>query len=115
MVAMQFPSDMNDTEIARMSADLGALLARKERFGVVMDGSKTITIDSRQRRRLLEVIEQHREDMQRYCVGEALILTSPLARGAVTALMWMRAPPVEVKVFSEIAAAENWLNARLRT
>jgi hypothetical protein len=49
-----------------------------------------------------------------YLLGCAMVLTSSLMRGVLTALKWLSPPPIPVETFGTREAAETWARAQLQ-
>lgn len=108
LVRLEYPENVADEHMTQIGTELEAVLARGERFSMVIDGSRTMSLTPKQRRLIVDTIDRLSNDMKRLCVGQALVVKSAMARGAVTALMWLREPPVPLKVFDTHEAANAW-------
>ncbi len=47
-------------------------------------------------------------------VGQAFIVSSPIARGALTAVFWINGPPWPAKVFAKQSQGLAWLEGLLK-
>ena len=59
-------------------------------------------------------IKEHEPLLRKYSVGAALVITSPVVRGMLKALLWMQPMPQPHYVCSSTAEALVWLRDRLR-
>ena len=73
----------------------------------VLDLRESPTLTPTQRRTISngmdEDIASHKQ-----CVGAALIFESAMMRGLLTAILWVRQPKHELKVFGDLDAAKVW-------
>ena len=51
---------------------------------------------------------------QLHCVGLAVIAPSALARGVVTAVLWLVDPPIPVRTFADAEAGRRWIFEELQ-
>jgi len=84
------------------------LLARKRPFVVLFD-LRGATSSSERRRRLQEFGERYAVEIERYLAGVALVASSPIERGFITAGLWLRSPTYPMRVFSTAIEGEAWL------
>lgn len=89
---------------------LEELLGRKQAFVVLFD-MRGATSSSERRRRLQEFIERFSAELQSYLAAMALVASSPIERGFITAGLWVRRPLCPMHVFSTASDAEAWLRA----
>jgi len=87
---------------------LEALLARKQVFVVLFD-MRGASSSSERRKKFLEFGERHADAVKRYIAGAAIVASSPIERGFITAALWVRTPPYPMRVFSNAIEAEAWL------
>ena len=89
-------------------------LARREPYVALHDGVRATGIDAAQRKRLAAHVDANRAALAKYCVAAAIVASSPIVRGIVTAVNWMSPPPMSQRVFGTRANAESWLRELLR-
>ena len=58
------------------------------------------------------VAEQHAR-IQLLCVGGAFVISSPIIRGALAAILWMQPLPWPHTVVGDVAAGERWARKKL--
>ena len=107
------PEDMTlqQLEVALKHYDR-TLEARREPYAVVFDSRNVKGMDASLRRRLAQYNAENEDRARAFCRGSAFVMTSTMVRGLMTAILWVRKPPVETRVFEELDEAMDW--ARLR-
>jgi hypothetical protein len=60
-------------------------------------------------------IKEHEQLLRKYSLGAALVITSPVVRGMLKALLWMQPMPQPHFVCSSPEEALVWLRDRFRT
>lgn len=108
LVRIVYPEVVTDADVEQLSGELETVLARQTRFTMVIDGSRTLSLTPKQRRMIVAAIDKNSLQMKQYCAGQGVIVKGALARGVVTALAWLKEPPVPVRMFESAAAAEKW-------
>lgn len=73
----------------------------------VLDLRESPTLTPTQRRTISNGMDNDNAS-QRQCVGAALIFESAIMRGVLTAILWIKQPKHEVKVFGDVEAAKAW-------
>lgn len=96
--------------LAACYGKLEELLARNRTFVVLFD-MRGATSSSERRRRLLEFGERYSTEARRYLAAVALVASSPIERGFITAGLWLQSPAFPMRVFSTAKEAEAWLLA----
>ncbi len=85
---------------------------RRERYVTLTDARSGATPNATQRRRASELIQRERERTVRWNVANAVVFTSPLLRGALTAIEWAAPSPVPMRSFATLVEARAWLDER---
>jgi hypothetical protein len=105
---------------------LEAYLARQEELLLRRQPSASLVIVESLRmwepvvvKRQAAWIRDHQDELRRASLGVALVLTSPVARGILKAVLWMQPMPQPHKVCATIEEALDWVrgrfaNARIR-
>lgn len=78
---------------------------------LVLDLRRCEKISPRQREMIAERMPTATD--HRACLGLAMVFTSTLTRGILTAIFWLRRPPYPTKIFSELAPALDWAQRTL--
>lgn len=82
-------------------------------YATVLDLSQNQTITPRQRKYMAGRLElQAKSGSNNVCT--ALIFSSGLLRGLLTAIFWLRSPPFPVEVFPDREAAFTWARVQLQ-
>ncbi len=65
--------------------------------------------DALARKRVALAFERLSPILERRAVGHAIVLSSPLIHGALTAIFWIKRPAWPVQTFLEMEDADRWL------
>ncbi|GAB4207499.1 MAG: hypothetical protein OHK0013_25190 [Sandaracinaceae bacterium] len=115
LVVVTFEGDVTDAEFVRYLAEMESrVLVRRRLSATVFDATKAGATSARQRRMQAEWMEKNEEALARYSAGSAFVITSPLVRGTLTAILWLKPLPVPHVVVGTFAEAEQWCRDRLR-
>jgi hypothetical protein len=85
---------------------------RTGRYVSILDLRDSPTLTPVQRRTISNGMDEDRAST-RQCVGAAMVFESAIMRGLLTAILWLRQPKYEVKVFGDVQAAKAWACERL--
>ncbi len=110
---VEFVGVLDDAAFRSYLREYDALLARRERYAVVVDASRSGVIDSAQRKLQAEWMQQHDRELRLFCAGVAFVITNPLVRGALTAITWLSPLPMPSTVVDRRDAALAWCRERL--
>ena len=83
------------------------VLARRQPYATVLDMSDSPRTTPEERKRMADRLRGG-DDHQRMCVAGAFVMQSTLARGALTAVMWLRKPEYPTRVFASRQEAIAW-------
>ncbi|HJL18674.1 MAG TPA: hypothetical protein RMH99_23635 [Sandaracinaceae bacterium LLY-WYZ-13_1] len=114
LVRIRYDGIVSDEEFARHLEAYGALVERGARYGVLFDATTAGRPPATQRRMMAEFMRRRRDELARRCVGGAFVITSPLIRGAMTAILWVAPMPFQHVIVSSAAEAEGWVRGRLQ-
>jgi hypothetical protein len=95
-------------------AQLSGYLRRGERFVSIVDLTRVGLVPLEQRWRQVEWFEEHEQLMRETNVGTAIILTSPLVRLSISAILYFKRLPLPLAMVATPAEAEAWADARLK-
>ena len=84
------------------------LRMRNERFAYVLDLKNSAGLTPTQRQRMTQAFDETEKSMPGLCQGTALVFTSNLLKGLLTAILWVRKPRYETKVFTDVDEAVAW-------
>lgn len=109
------PSEPVSTEeLLRFVQTQRDMLAREELHGLICDARRTIVMPPNQRRIFGEWLVEAEEATAKYTVRLGIVFSNPLIRGAMTAVMWIKKPACETKVFATWGEARAWVEDGLR-
>jgi hypothetical protein len=113
LLRLAMPALITDDELDGLHGRLREIVERSEVFAVVHDSRGVSAMTASQRRKSAEFMRQVEPAAVRWCAGAALLLSSPLQRGFLTAVLWLYRPSVAMETFAEPVAAERWAKRRL--
>lgn len=85
------------------------------RVVVLTDMDRMNHSEARRRQRSAEFIRDNKEVFRRHIIAWGFVTNKGVIRGALTAIAWLRAFPVPMKVFATRAECEAWLDRKLAT
>jgi hypothetical protein len=94
--------------------ELTAFHERGETFGFLFDVRQSPAPTAEQRRKIAERIERDLKLYGRACPC-AVVVANSLQIGVIKVVLWLLRDPYPIEVFSNVADAEQWLGAQLRT
>lgn len=104
---------LSDEEFRASHAAASAALDLADRPYVLLMDSQSADLSATQRRELQAASKQRAERRLRLCKAIAIVASSTLTRGCLTALLWLFRPDVPTRAFADRATAEAWLRDRL--
>lgn len=110
LVVIRWPAGaISDADIDAFLEASMAQLARGERFGSLHDGVRASGLDGKQRKRMSDHVNRNRGLLERWHVAAAIVASSAVVRGMITAINWVSPPPFPQRQFATRAEAEAWL------
>lgn len=113
VVLVRYSGLPGDAAFERHLDQLEALLARPGRAVTIYDIAGDARSTAIQRRRQSEWLRRNERAIERASAGTAFVLRSALARGALTAILWISPVPGEHCVVGTLEEANRWARARL--
>jgi hypothetical protein len=114
LLVQRYPRDTSDEELSAFTAAVEAFMAdHQEPFAWVVDASALVHATARQRQLMSEFEKRTAEHDRRFCLGTALVVDSPIARGIITAVYWLTPPVYPYRTFAKWDDAEKWARERL--
>ncbi|MCC6644131.1 MAG: hypothetical protein IT374_00985 [Polyangiaceae bacterium] len=114
LVVVRTPAEFRDADLTEVFRRFEANFARRERYALLLDTTPVLHVPTAKQRAMISTWEKaHVADTRRWNVGTALVVTSALVRGVLTALAWAvpdETPRVHVATAREATA---WCAARL--
>lgn len=115
LVLVTFAGTATDAEFQSYLERMETLvLQRRETNCTILDASRAGDTPAKQRRMQAEWLKRNDALLKAYSVGTAFVITSPLVRGLLTAILWLTPMPTAHVVVASIDEAEAWARARLR-
>ena len=114
LVTVRFEGIVDDETFRAYLEGLAGLLRRGESYALLFDARHADRTPPVQRKMQAEWMQAHEAELRRLCVGTAFVITSPLVRGVLTAVLWISPMAMPHTVVSTVEEAERWLHASLR-
>ena len=109
LVYIDAAGDITPEQLEEHLTQYQALLDRGEPYTAVYDASKVGTVDAQTRKRYAEFHSVNEEAFGQHCLGIGFVITSALARGALTAVLWVTGRlPFPHKTFAKREDAAKW-------
>ena len=119
IVLVEIRGELFDEELSSMTRDVTRAmqehLARRVRTVVIVDLSEAPHITPRQRRLVGEWRAEVRDLTRQIAVAMAMVVTSQMVRGVLTAISWFQKEPVPVCYVKTLAEALRWAIAQCDT
>jgi hypothetical protein len=115
LVEIHWPDGtVRSEDVDRFLAIADEHIARKSHYVALHDGVRASGVDAAQRKRFAAHVDRNRNGLTKWCVAAAIVASSPIVRGIVTAVNWMSPPPMPQRVFAKRDDAVAWLASELR-
>ena len=107
---------MTDDDVRGYCRDLDALAERRGRFVHLIDTTRQKTSASPVQRRIFAdwLSDPRAQRLAATRIGDAVVITNALVRGAVTAVFWIRPPVAPTKIFATPRESIAWIEERAR-
>lgn len=102
----------DDVDVAQAQW-LGAMSkadAAGKRLVLFVDGLRSEGLSAKQRQVTADFTTKHEGLIRRVCLAQAVTLESALQRGILTAILWLKPPPTDLRAFKTRAEAEAFLD-----
>ncbi len=114
LYVVSFPASATNEEVTAYCQAVEAWWPRvTEPVAFIVDASRVSSAEATQRQLLADHEKRNRLYTARYHAGSALVVSSQLIRGLITAVYWVAPPNYPHKVVTSRADAEKWVSARL--
>ncbi|HEX6276768.1 MAG TPA: STAS/SEC14 domain-containing protein [Polyangiaceae bacterium] len=108
IVVLRWQGRPTDASVTAGLARLDAFLARKERFGLIVDSRGSTALTPEQRGMMLAHMKRNMEENEKYLV-QAFVANDFIARTLYWGVQLFMPPPFPSKVFGEFEAARAWV------
>lgn len=110
-----FPKLSSDEELEEFLAALEAnVAAQRAPFAWVVLADALLSSTAKQRKMFAAAEERMKPQDEKLCAGTAFVLTSAIARGAVTAVYWLSPPVYPYTIVAREETAVAWCGEKLR-
>lgn len=106
------PANVTEAHVDALLVALDALLARDERFALVIELDDAVGMTAALRRKVAVALDERSGGLRRRCVGLAFVARTPTALGAHTAIRWLTPAACAERVFASVTDADSWTRAR---
>ncbi|HEU4404153.1 MAG TPA: STAS/SEC14 domain-containing protein [Polyangiaceae bacterium] len=113
LVRITFLGEASDEAFQRYLDEYAALIKRGL-YVTIYDARASRNTKAKNRRLQAEWLRKHDAIVRRNCLGVAFCVSSPLIRGAITAVFWLQPPPMPYFITESIAEAEAWAREKMR-
>lgn len=113
LLCVTMPSAINDAELDAHHTKLSEYLNKKQTMGLLVDSRQMPPLSPEGRRKSAEFIKSHADVAKTHVAAVALVHSSIVQTHVLTAILWIVKPPVLLKVFNQLDAAEDWLREKL--
>lgn len=104
--------EASDASVQQLLDRLVEYTKRGQRFAVILDARQGSGVSASQRKLFAEFLKTHAEAL-RATMAVALVLSTSLQRGLVTAINWVSPSPMPQTVHATPQAAKKWCAAWL--
>src|SRR5437868_3691747 len=112
LVLFRFSGHVSLKELDEYLARQDVLLGRHQMTGSLVLSDNLKMWETAVLRRQADWIKSNYDLLQRYSVGAALVLQSPLVRGMLKAILWIQPMPQPHLVCSNVDEGLRWLRSR---
>lgn len=113
-VRVTYVDTVDDARFDEYVRRQAALLDRREPYVILFDARASGMPSARQRQRMAEYMREREAELRRYCKRGVFVISSPVIRGALTAILWLQPLPFPHEVVASVADAERILNDERR-
>lgn len=113
LVVFTAVGEQSDSDFDAYLADCDAVLRRRQPHGTIFDARRAAPIGPKLRKRQVDWLARNEPLLRAYRVGTGLVMATPLQRGVLRAILWMRPLPYVYCVESSFEAARHFVCMRL--
>jgi len=108
-----YDGDTTEAEMRAYFDAYDAVLARRQRYALLLDASRAAVPSATMRRMKADFLRQRAGVMGALCLGGAYVITSPAIRGAMSAIFWLQPLAYPHTVVATPGDGERWCRERL--
>jgi hypothetical protein len=113
IVVVKFAGTATDAEFGDYLSTMSRMLGKKQVTATILDATEAGATSALQRRRQADWLKKNADVLKLYSVGTAFVITSPLVRGALTAILWVQPMPAPHTLVATLPEAEAWAKKQL--
>jgi hypothetical protein len=117
IITIRFGPESDDAEWQLLMDSIRERCKGRERFAVVADGTAMKAMPTARQRKIgaeLAIwIEETKPQPRWPIIAWANVIVSPLVRGAITAILWIKTPPHPQKHFATWQEAFDWAKSEV--
>ena len=115
LVVVRYPDAFDEGDWDQLMQKIIAMVTSGQDYAMVNDARTGPPPTAAMRKQIADMYKTYRAEVEQHWRGTALIGTSPLIVGVMTALNWLTPPPHPVKVFRDYQEGETWALMQLAT
>jgi hypothetical protein len=108
IITVLSPSIRDDCLRKSLSVAISMLAERGGPYSLVLDNRLVNYLPAMQRKMIADSMALRAERARSLCRGMALVMVSPLVKGLLTAIFWLRQPVIPTRVFTQLDEALVW-------
>ncbi len=109
-VEVELAGTLSDGETRAFLDFVTACYARNIRWTMLVNAASLERPSPTQRRMVSDVMNQDRAHKKTLMRGIAVVVSNPLIRGVVTAILWLASPGYPIRMFDAVTPARAWLD-----
>lgn len=113
LLRVLMPAEISDADLEVHHKTLSGYLQRGQLMGMVVDSRKMPPLAPEARKKTAEFIKTHSQLAKDNVAAVGLVHSSIVQTHVLTAILWIVKPPVLIKVFNQVDAAEEWVRGKL--
>lgn len=113
LISYTAPAEVSDDEMREVMRESATLRALGQLHALLLDVRATSSLTPVQRKMITDSMGENPEMQREITAGVALVFSSPILRGILTAIYWVRPAVVPTRVFATPDAAATWLLGEL--
>jgi hypothetical protein len=113
VVVVRFNGYISEPEFDAYLAAMTKVVSGSEKTLTILDARRAIRNPESQQEKQAEWLKHHEERLRRCSLGTAFVITSPLVRSALAAILSLQPLPSEYRVVATMDEAEAWAAKRL--
>lgn len=113
LLRLLLPGTLSSQGHEECLATFSGYVRRREKFILLVDVSRVGLVPLDQRWRQVEWFEEHDDLLRETLLGTALVLTSPVVRLSISAILFFKPLPLPLATFATRDEAEAWAAQRL--